>query len=92
MAFSQNGPRAVCIMSANGAISNVTLRQPATSGGTVTYEVCEIANNFSLSFPLTEVKLQFLRHANYNWKCYKHLNIFGVCNCIGIDMTIKRYS
>ncbi|GFQ07909.1 putative DNA-binding protein escarola [Phtheirospermum japonicum] len=39
MAFSQNGPRAVCILSANGAISNVTLRQAATSGGTATYEV-----------------------------------------------------
>nr|DAD41882.1 TPA_asm: hypothetical protein HUJ06_016205 [Nelumbo nucifera] len=38
MSFSQNGPRAVCILSANGAISNVTLRQAATSGGTVTYE------------------------------------------------------
>ncbi|KAF8409879.1 hypothetical protein HHK36_002397 [Tetracentron sinense] len=40
MSFSQNGPRAVCILSANGAISNVTLRQAATSGGTVTYEKC----------------------------------------------------
>ncbi|KAL0366517.1 UNVERIFIED_CONTAM: AT-hook motif nuclear-localized protein 10 [Sesamum radiatum] len=39
MAFSQNGPRAVCILSANGAVSNVTLRQAATSGGTATYEV-----------------------------------------------------
>ncbi|KAG0473896.1 hypothetical protein HPP92_015235 [Vanilla planifolia] len=38
MSFSQHGPRAVCILSANGAISNVTLRQAATSGGTVTYE------------------------------------------------------
>ncbi|XWS20814.1 hypothetical protein CRYUN_Cryun30bG0001600 [Craigia yunnanensis] len=38
MSFSQHCPRAVCILSANGAISNVTLRQPATSGGTVTYE------------------------------------------------------
>ncbi|MBA0846189.1 hypothetical protein Goarm_023357, partial [Gossypium armourianum] len=38
MAFSQQGPRTVCILSANGAISNVTLRQPAMSGGTVTYE------------------------------------------------------
>ncbi|KAI3692052.1 hypothetical protein L6452_31861 [Arctium lappa] len=37
-AFSQQGPRTVCILSANGAISNVTLRQPAMSGGTVTYE------------------------------------------------------
>lgn len=43
MSFSQHGPRAVCVLSANGAISNVTLRQPATSGGTVTYEVCELA-------------------------------------------------
>ncbi|KAE8704248.1 AT-hook motif nuclear-localized protein 10 [Hibiscus syriacus] len=38
MSFSQHGPRAICILSANGAISNVTLCQPATSGGTVTYE------------------------------------------------------
>ncbi|CAN8315987.1 unnamed protein product [Cochlearia groenlandica] len=38
MAFTQNGPRAVCVMSANGAISNVTLSQLTTSGGTVTYE------------------------------------------------------
>lgn len=48
MSFSQHGPRAVCILSANGAISNVTLRQPATSGGTVTYEVCEITGEFSI--------------------------------------------
>ena len=40
MSFSQQqGPQAVCILSANGAISNATLRQPATSGGMVTYEV-----------------------------------------------------
>lgn len=39
MAFSQQGPRTVCILSANGAICNVTLRQPAISGGAVTYEV-----------------------------------------------------
>lgn len=40
MAFSQQGPRTICILSANGAICNVTLRQPAMSGGgTVTYEV-----------------------------------------------------
>ncbi|KAM3199725.1 AT-hook motif nuclear-localized protein 10 isoform X1 [Capsicum annuum] len=36
MLFSQNAPRAVCILSATGAMSNVTLRQ--TFGGTVTYE------------------------------------------------------
>ncbi|KAG6593670.1 AT-hook motif nuclear-localized protein 9 [Cucurbita argyrosperma subsp. argyrosperma] len=38
MSFSQQGPRIVCILSANGAVSTVTLRQPSTSGGTVTYE------------------------------------------------------
>ncbi|KAF5460305.1 hypothetical protein F2P56_020185 [Juglans regia] len=38
MAFSQQGPRTVCILSASGAICNVTLRQAALSGGTVTYE------------------------------------------------------
>jgi len=44
MSFSLHGTRAVCVLSANGAISNVTLRQTATSGGTVTYEVCSIAS------------------------------------------------
>ncbi|OIW10880.1 hypothetical protein TanjilG_27826 [Lupinus angustifolius] len=38
VAFSQEGPRTVCILSAHGAISNITLRQPTTPGGTVTYE------------------------------------------------------
>ncbi|KAK8570426.1 hypothetical protein V6N13_003106 [Hibiscus sabdariffa] len=38
MSFSQQGPRAVCILSANGAVSTVTLRQPSSLGGTVTYE------------------------------------------------------
>ncbi|KAL6183886.1 hypothetical protein ACLB2K_045296 [Fragaria x ananassa] len=53
MSFSQNGPRAVCILSATGAISNVTLRQPATSGGTVTYEgrfeILSLCGSFLLS-------------------------------------------
>ncbi|KAF3782818.1 hypothetical protein EJ110_NYTH33574 [Nymphaea thermarum] len=39
MSFSQLGPRAICILSASGAVSTVTLRQPSTSGGTVTYEL-----------------------------------------------------
>ncbi|KAE8694315.1 AT-hook motif nuclear-localized protein 1 [Hibiscus syriacus] len=38
MSFSQQGPRAICILSANGVISSVTLRQPDSSGGTLTYE------------------------------------------------------
>lgn len=39
MSFTQQGPRTVCVLSANGAVSNVTLRQPAMSAGTVSYEV-----------------------------------------------------
>ncbi|KAI3453420.1 hypothetical protein Pfo_010083 [Paulownia fortunei] len=53
MAFSQQGPRTVCILSANGAICNVTLRQPAMSGGTVTYEgrfeIISLSGSFLLS-------------------------------------------
>ncbi|CAN6977436.1 unnamed protein product [Brassica oleracea var. botrytis] len=54
MAFSQNGPRTVCVLSANGAISNVTLRQFATSGGTVTYEGRFEILSLSGSFLLVE--------------------------------------
>ncbi|PKA62425.1 Putative DNA-binding protein ESCAROLA [Apostasia shenzhenica] len=53
MSFSHHGPRAVCILSANGAISNVTLRQTATSGGTITYEgrfeILSLSGSFLLS-------------------------------------------
>ncbi|GMJ06043.1 hypothetical protein HRI_004273500 [Hibiscus trionum] len=53
MAFSQQGPRTVCILSANGAVSNVTLRQPAMSGGTVAYEgrfeIISLSGSFLLS-------------------------------------------
>ncbi|XP_078445841.1 AT-hook motif nuclear-localized protein 1-like [Wolffia australiana] len=38
ISFSQQEARAICILSANGIISNVTLRQPDSSGGTLTYE------------------------------------------------------
>ncbi|XP_041007444.1 AT-hook motif nuclear-localized protein 6-like isoform X2 [Juglans microcarpa x Juglans regia] len=38
MSFSQQESRAICILSANGTISNVTLRQPTSLGGTLTYE------------------------------------------------------
>ncbi|KAL6661138.1 hypothetical protein ACP70R_000522 [Stipagrostis hirtigluma subsp. patula] len=54
MSFSQHGTRAVCVLSANGAISNVTLRQTATSGGTVTYEGRFEILSLSGSFLLTE--------------------------------------
>ncbi|KAJ8752962.1 hypothetical protein K2173_008697 [Erythroxylum novogranatense] len=38
MSFSQQGARAICVLSANGTISNVTLHQPSSFGGTLTYE------------------------------------------------------
>ncbi|KAK4742061.1 hypothetical protein SAY87_000062 [Trapa incisa] len=38
ISFSQQGPRAICVLSANGAIASVTLRQADSSGGTLTYE------------------------------------------------------
>ncbi|KAG6579652.1 AT-hook motif nuclear-localized protein 3-like [Cucurbita moschata] len=38
MSFSQQGSRAIFILSANGMVSNVTLRQSTSSGGTLTYE------------------------------------------------------
>ncbi|CAI9097840.1 OLC1v1034349C2 [Oldenlandia corymbosa var. corymbosa] len=36
--FSPKGLRGVCVLSANGTISNVTIRQPGSSGGLLTYE------------------------------------------------------
>ncbi|KDO76157.1 hypothetical protein CISIN_1g025938mg [Citrus sinensis] len=39
LSFSQQRPRVVCILSGRGTVSSVTLRQPATSVPTVTYEV-----------------------------------------------------
>ncbi|KAG8374932.1 hypothetical protein BUALT_Bualt10G0047000 [Buddleja alternifolia] len=38
LAFAQQRSRALCILSANGSVSALTLRQPTTSGGSVTYE------------------------------------------------------
>uniref|UniRef100_A0A0R0FLQ1 AT-hook motif nuclear-localized protein n=1 Tax=Glycine max TaxID=3847 RepID=A0A0R0FLQ1_SOYBN len=52
MAFSQQGPRTVCILSAIGAIGNVTLRQPAMSGGIATYEV--LCSNLKITVIVAE--------------------------------------
>ncbi|KAK4422616.1 AT-hook motif nuclear-localized protein 5 [Sesamum alatum] len=38
LAFAQQRPRALCILSGSGSVSAVTLRQPTNNGGTVTYE------------------------------------------------------
>ncbi|XP_057516981.1 AT-hook motif nuclear-localized protein 10 isoform X2 [Amaranthus tricolor] len=53
MSFSQSGPRAICILSAIGTISNVTIRQSATCGGSVTYEgrfeILSLSGSFMLA-------------------------------------------
>lgn len=64
ISFSQQGPRAICILTATGVISNVTLRQPDSSGGTLTYEV----QNPSLSkqsFPAFKFIKEHLRSGYY---------------------------
>ncbi|XP_018624501.2 AT-hook motif nuclear-localized protein 3-like [Nicotiana tomentosiformis] len=38
ISFAQQESRAICVLAANGAISNVTLHQTNSSGGTLTYE------------------------------------------------------
>lgn len=52
--FSQQGSKAVCVLSANGAVNTVTLRQPSSSGGTITYEGRLEILCLSGSFLLTE--------------------------------------
>ncbi|KAL6906078.1 hypothetical protein ACP4OV_003679 [Aristida adscensionis] len=53
MSFSQKGPRSVCILSANGTISNVTLKQPDSSGSTFTYEgvfeILQLMGSFTMA-------------------------------------------
>ncbi|KAJ0693782.1 putative AT-hook motif nuclear-localized protein [Helianthus annuus] len=61
MWFSQNSTRALCVLSANGAVSNVTLRQSETSGGTVTYEGNFEILSLSGSFMVSEVDGQRIR-------------------------------
>ncbi|KAL3839751.1 hypothetical protein ACJIZ3_024342 [Penstemon smallii] len=38
LTFAQKGSRGICVLSANGSVSNVTIRQPGSSGGLLTYE------------------------------------------------------
>ncbi|XAR70303.1 hypothetical protein NMG60_11027113 [Bertholletia excelsa] len=38
LSFSQQRPRAVCVLTGNGTVSAVTLRQPTSAGNAVTYE------------------------------------------------------
>ncbi|CAK9161842.1 unnamed protein product [Ilex paraguariensis] len=51
--FAQKGPRGICILSANGAVSNVTIRQPGSYGGILTYEgrfeILSLTGSFTIS-------------------------------------------
>ncbi|KAK4786499.1 hypothetical protein SAY86_003188 [Trapa natans] len=52
--FVQQSKREICILSASGSISSVSLRQPATAGGNVTYEGCFDIVTLSGSYVRTE--------------------------------------
>ncbi|KAG6640494.1 AT-hook motif nuclear-localized protein 1-like [Carya illinoinensis] len=54
LSFAQKGPRGICILSANGAVSNVTIRQPGSSGGILTYEGRFEILSLSGSFTVTD--------------------------------------
>jgi hypothetical protein len=56
MLFMQQSKREICILSASGSISNASLRQPATSGGNITYEV----NQFSVNRQMGTARMQIL--------------------------------
>ncbi|GJY21239.1 AT-hook motif nuclear-localized protein 6-like protein [Tanacetum coccineum] len=53
MSFGQRGQKSICVLAANGAISNVTLRQLNSSGGTLTYEgrfdILSLSGSFTLN-------------------------------------------
>ncbi|XP_041028798.1 AT-hook motif nuclear-localized protein 1-like isoform X2 [Juglans microcarpa x Juglans regia] len=54
LSFSQKSLRGICILSANGAVSNVTIRQPGSSGGILTYEGRFEILSLSGSFTVTD--------------------------------------
>ncbi|GLT64364.1 hypothetical protein SLA2020_368640 [Shorea laevis] len=53
LSLSHKGPRGICVLSANGAVSNVTIRQPGSSGGILTYEgrfeILSLTGSFTVS-------------------------------------------
>ncbi|KAH7855570.1 hypothetical protein Vadar_026349 [Vaccinium darrowii] len=53
LSFSVKGSRGICVLAANGAVSNVTIRQPGTSGGLLTYEgrfeILSLTGSFTVS-------------------------------------------
>ncbi|KAI3471989.1 hypothetical protein Pfo_028677 [Paulownia fortunei] len=54
LTFAQKGTRGVCVLSANGSVSNVTIRQPGSSGGLLTYEAILFFKNFCFTLEYLE--------------------------------------
>ncbi|KAI3834417.1 hypothetical protein MKX03_032528 [Papaver bracteatum] len=48
ISFSRKGPRAICILSANGAVSNVTIRQPGSYSG-IFFEILSLTGSFTIN-------------------------------------------
>ncbi|KAJ8526322.1 hypothetical protein K7X08_028799 [Anisodus acutangulus] len=55
MMFMQQSKHELCVLSASGSISNASLRQPATSGGSITYEGLFDILTLSGSYVRTEI-------------------------------------
>ncbi len=96
MSFAQVGPRVVCVMSASGAISNVTLRQQSTSGGTVTYQVStlhlyghdivhSVNKKLSPSLALYDKRLQLSLCSGYKNFSVWLLQIWNSCRVSSIE-------
>ncbi|XP_074364126.1 AT-hook motif nuclear-localized protein 7-like [Apium graveolens] len=53
LSLFHNGARGICVLSANGAVSSVTICQPGSSGGVLTYEgrfeILSLTGSFTVS-------------------------------------------
>ncbi|KAK1400267.1 AT-hook motif nuclear-localized protein [Heracleum sosnowskyi] len=53
LSLFQNGDRGICVLSANGAVSSVTICQPSSSGGILTFEgrfeILSLTGSFTVS-------------------------------------------
>lgn len=48
--FALQGPRSVCVVSASGTVSHVTIRHPVNTGDTLRYEVCSDLLSFHVFY------------------------------------------
>ncbi|KAF2307543.1 hypothetical protein GH714_029670 [Hevea brasiliensis] len=63
LAIAQKGPRRICILSANGAVSNVTISQPGSSGGILTMS-CAPIGHFCDNFATVSSKFRVYLFTN----------------------------